>query len=143
MRAYLSGEPGSVNHSIAQPVGRLYSFKAPIQMAGKKDRAAYRTKCRKILSENICKAMNLSKRDPTHKVLAVVELGISSDPGDVRLITGMNDPYTWKMLTEKQDLFKKHLSKHSIGAYRELCREVGVSFEAEVATKTTCSEHTR
>jgi len=29
-----------------------------------------------------------------------------------------------------QHLFQKQLSKHSVGAYRELCRGVGVSFEA-------------
>ncbi|KAL9125042.1 MAG: hypothetical protein Q9217_005703 [Psora testacea] len=38
-------------------------------------------------------------------------------------------------LPEKQHLFKKQLSKHSIGAYRELCREVGVSFEAVPTTQ--------
>ena len=54
----------------------------------------------------------------------------------VRLITGADDPYAWKVLPEKEHLFKK--SKHSIGAYMELWREVGVSFEALLAAK--CSE---
>jgi len=60
----------------------------------------------------------------------VTKLGISIEPAEVRLITSADDPYTWHILPEKQHLFKKHISKHSIGAYRELCRGVGVSFEA-------------
>jgi hypothetical protein len=60
----------------------------------------------------------------------VSELDISIDPMQVRLITTKDDLYTWKTLPDKQHLFKKHLSKPSIGAYREHCREVGVSFEA-------------
>ena len=51
----------------------------------------------------------------------------------VRLITGADDPYAWKVLPEKEHLFKKHLSKHSIGAYVELWREVRVPFEAMLA----------
>lgn len=52
------------------------------------------------------------------------------EPAEVRLITSADDPYTWRTLPENKYLFEKHLSKHSIGAYRELCREVGISFEA-------------
>ncbi len=40
------------------------------------------------------------------------------------------DPYSWQSLPARTHLFKKNLSKHSICAYMELCREVGVSFEA-------------
>jgi len=58
-------------------------------------------------------------------------------PAEVRLITSTDDPYTWQMLPEKEHLFKKHLSKHSIGAYRELCRGVGTSFEAVLAPKSS------
>src|SRR6516162_538187 len=59
----------------------------------------------------------------------------------VRLITSADDPYIWKVLPGKEHLFKKHLSKHSIGAYMELCREVGVSFEAVPASKPNkCSQ---
>jgi hypothetical protein len=36
----------------------------------------------------------------------------------------------WVPVPEKEHLFKKQLSKHSIGAYMELCRGVGVPFEA-------------
>lgn len=43
------------------------------------------------------------------------------------------DGYMWSFLPEREHLFTKQLSKHSIGPYIELCREVGKSFEA-VAT---------
>ena len=52
------------------------------------------------------------------------------EPGDVRLIPNINNDYAWQVLPEKQYLFQKHISKHSIGAYCELCRGIGVSFEA-------------
>lgn len=65
----------------------------------------------------------------------VLKLGLSIEPAEVRLITGADDLYTWQRLPEKNHLFKKQLSKHSIGAYRELCRGVGVSFEAVAVEK--------
>ncbi|PMD21097.1 hypothetical protein NA56DRAFT_703773 [Hyaloscypha hepaticicola] len=77
------------------------------------DRARWRTECREKLSEHIKS-----------------KLGISIDPLEVRLITRVEDPYSWQSLPAKTHLFEKNLSKHSIGAYIELCREVGVSFEA-------------
>ena len=57
-------------------------------------------------------------------------LGILIEPMQVRLITDVDDSYAWKVLPEKKHLFTKHLSKHSIRAYMELWREVGISFEA-------------
>ena len=60
-------------------------------------------------------------------------LGIAVEPAEVRLITSADDLYAWRFLPEKQHLFRKHLSKHSVGAYRELCREIDVSFEAVLA----------
>ena len=68
-------------------------------------------------------------------MIPVFKLGFSIKPEDIRLITYADDPYTWQALPEKQHLFKKQLSKHSIGAYRKLCREVGVSFEAVPTTQ--------
>ena len=65
--------------------------------------------------------------------LEVTKLGITVEPAEVRLITSANDPYTWQILAGKEHLFTKNLSKHSIGAYRELCRGVGVSFETVLA----------
>lgn len=51
-------------------------------------------------------------------------------PADVRLLPTLDDPYEWKILPEKKHLFSKHMSKHSKGAYQELIREAGSSFEA-------------
>ena len=68
-------------------------------------------------------------------ILPVFKLGLSIKPEDVRLMTNADDPYSWQALPEKDHLFKKQLSKHSIGAYRALCREVGVSFEAVLTTR--------
>ena len=61
-------------------------------------------------------------------------LEIPIEPMQIRLITGVDDSYTWKVLPEKKHLFEKHLNKHSIGAYMELWREVDISFEAVLAT---------
>jgi len=65
----------------------------------------------------------------------VTRLGLHIEPAEVRLITGRDDLYTLQTLPEKNHLFKKQLSKHSIGAYKELCRGVGVSFEAVAVTE--------
>lgn len=59
-----------------------------------------------------------------------MRLGISVPPSDVRLIPGPQDPYKWASLPEKSYLFKKHLSKLCIRAYKEIYTEVGESFEA-------------
>ncbi len=55
----------------------------------------------------------------------------------VRLITGTNNPYTWKVLPEKKHLFSKNLSDYSIGAYKELCEGISVAFEAVPASIAT------
>ncbi len=39
------------------------------------------------------------------------------------------------MLSKKEHLFKKHLSKHSIETYKKLCREVDILFETILALK--------
>lgn len=54
----------------------------------------------------------------------------------MRLITNDDDPYVWSALPGKEHLFSKNISDHSIGAYRELCDGIGVSFEALPATTT-------
>ncbi len=106
------------------------------------DRAAYRMKCRKKLSEHLCK-IRRTKDGQNLLMIPVFKLGLSIEPADVRLITNADDPYTWQALPEKQLLFKKQLSKHSIGAYRELCREVGVSFEAVPTTLSNANASTK
>lgn len=51
-------------------------------------------------------------------------------PEEVRLIPRPDDGYEWHYPPEKHYLFHKHLSKHNLGACRELCREVGHTFRA-------------
>ncbi|KAL9584903.1 MAG: hypothetical protein Q9212_001837 [Teloschistes hypoglaucus] len=60
----------------------------------------------------------------------VAKLGLSIEPAHVRLVTSASDLYTWQTIPEKAHLFKKHLSKQTISAYRRICRNVGVTFEA-------------
>ena len=65
------------------------------------------------------------------------KLGIKIKPAQVRLQPGVEDGYVWSLVPEKEHLFKeylftKQLSKHSYGAYAELCCGVGVSSEAAV-----------
>jgi len=39
------------------------------------------------------------------------------------------DPYTWKYFPERKHLFCKQISKHTVGAYREICQALGSSIE--------------
>lgn len=98
------------------------------------ERARWRSKCRRKLSEHISKTKLLLSY--TANRYQENNLGISIDPAQVRLVTSTDDPYAWKALPGKEHLFKKQLSKHSIGTYMELWREVGVSFEAVLATES-------
>lgn len=52
------------------------------------------------------------------------------EPAQVRLQPRAEEPSTWQALPEKQALFSKNLSDHSIGAYKELWAGVGETFEA-------------
>lgn len=87
------------------------------------ERAQWRSKCRQKLSDHI-----------------YANIGLSIEPAQVRLITTGDDPYTWKVLPGKEHLFAKQMSKHSIGLYMELFREVGHSFEAVIATSKVTIE---
>ncbi|KFY99711.1 hypothetical protein V500_01300, partial [Pseudogymnoascus sp. VKM F-4518 (FW-2643)] len=59
------------------------------------------------------------------------QLGLTILPTDVKLITKPEDLYQWSILTGgKAALFNKQLSKHSTGAYIDLCNGVGVHFKA-------------
>jgi hypothetical protein len=65
------------------------------------------------------------------------KVGIVIEPSQVRLVTGADDLYTWKVLPQKKHLFSKNISDHSIGAYKELCEGIDSAFEAvPVTTKT-------
>ena len=56
------------------------------------------------------------------------------EPSQVRLVTGADDLYTWKVLPQKKHLFSKNISDHSIGAYKELCEGIDSAFEAVLVT---------
>ena len=63
------------------------------------------------------------------------KLEITVEPEQVRLIPTADDSYAWRIVPEKEHFFRKeilnkHLSKHSIGAYRHLYRAIGESLEA-------------
>ncbi|KFY96796.1 hypothetical protein V500_02305 [Pseudogymnoascus sp. VKM F-4518 (FW-2643)] len=62
------------------------------------------------------------------------QLGLAILPIDVKLITNPEDLYQWSILTaRKAALFNKQLSKHSTGAYIDLCNGAGVHFKAVLA----------
>ena len=104
------------------------------------DRAAYRTKCYRKLSEYIYKISISSGKNHNTDSPKVSKLRISIELAEVRLITSIDDPYRWQTLPEVQHLFKKQISKHLIGAYRELYRGVDISFEAIPALRSTNTE---
>ena len=55
----------------------------------------------------------------------------------MRLNTRASDVYVWSYFPERSHLFQRPLSKHTTGAYREICRETGQSLE--VMTRETPS----
>jgi hypothetical protein len=63
-------------------------------------------------------------------------LGIVVESAKIRLMPDIGDKYIWAAMPEKKHLFTKQLNKYSIGAYMELCRGVGVSFEAVTQLKS-------
>ena len=58
------------------------------------------------------------------------QLGFTVKPDQVRLQPRIDDGYAWIRQPEREHLFTKQLSKHSVGGYMELCRELGTSIEA-------------
>ena len=57
-------------------------------------------------------------------------LEICIELSEVHLISSFNNLYFWEVLSVRKFLFQKHISKHSIEAYKELCWEVEKTFEA-------------
>ncbi|PVH67456.1 hypothetical protein DL98DRAFT_507700 [Cadophora sp. DSE1049] len=99
---------------------------APIRSSNL-ERSKWRSKCREELSKHIQK-----------------KVGILIEPSQVRLVTGADDLYTWKVLPHKKHLFSKNISDHSIGAYKELCEGIDSAFEAvpvATTTQTRSAEH--
>lgn len=65
-----------------------------------------------------------------------VTIGLKIEPSHVRLITPKEARYAWKVDDSSiQKIFERHLSRHSVGAYKKLCEGVGRSFRA-VAVRT-------
>jgi hypothetical protein len=87
------------------------------------------------LSRHIRKASPASSSTVANSI-SESRIGISIEPSQVRLTPGPVDLYRWKVLPVKRQLFSKNLSDHSIGAYKELYRGVGISFEAISITAT-------
>ena len=48
----------------------------------------------------------------------------------MRLKPSPDDAYVWERLTNKEHLFSKNISDHSVGTLKELYSEIGVSIEA-------------
>lgn len=71
------------------------------------------------------------------KELPGQKLGITVQPAQIRLLPRHDDLYCWKWLPGKSYLFSKNLSDHSTGAYKELYKGVGVTFEAAPAEHLT------
>ena len=109
---------------------------APIRSSNL-ERGKWRSKCRERLSKHIRKSSSASSSTITNTA-SEGRIGIVIEPAQVRLIPGPDDPYTWKILPEKEYLFSKNMSDHSTGTYKELCRGIGVLFEAipVAATRT-------
>ncbi|KAH6645737.1 hypothetical protein BKA67DRAFT_541893 [Truncatella angustata] len=56
--------------------------------------------------------------------------GITIPTSEIRLITSSKDLYRWEWLPEAKEIFTKHLSEHSTGAYRKIFEGIGQTFEA-------------
>ncbi|KAK5093984.1 hypothetical protein LTS08_008768 [Lithohypha guttulata] len=66
----------------------------------------------------------------THHSGTEQQTGLDIDPLEVRLVPGPADPYVWQYGPEQQHLFRKQLSKHNLGAYRQICQHLGRSIWA-------------
>ncbi|KAB5515613.1 hypothetical protein GE09DRAFT_1045727 [Coniochaeta sp. 2T2.1] len=72
-------------------------------------------------------------RDKCRELLAVhirQRVGVAIEPSDVRLVTSKEDQYCWRAVPQMRHLFSKQLSDHNLGAFKDLCRGVGITFEA-------------
>ncbi|GFF96233.1 hypothetical protein IFM53868_08432 [Aspergillus udagawae] len=86
-----------------------------LRVSSNQRRTSWRVRCRRRLASHI-------KEDT---------LGLQIEPDDVRLQPDDETRYAWQVDDpELESLFEKALSKHSVGAYIELCSEVGRSFRA-------------
>ena len=101
----------------------------PVRRKGNLLRTEWRNNCRHILADHLSEpapGYTWCLTDNT----GATQLGITVLPDQVRLQPRVDDGYMWIRQPEREHLFAKQLSKHSVGAYMELCREVGSSIEA-------------
>lgn len=63
-------------------------------------------------------------------------LGLRIEPSQIRLKTNPDDAYLWERLEGKAHLFSKNISDHTVGALKELYREVGQSFHVAENNKS-------
>jgi len=52
-----------------------------------------------------------------------IRIGITIKPSQVRLIPGVDNPYSWKVLPEKKYFFFKNISDYSISTYKKIYEE--------------------
>ncbi|KAJ9638604.1 hypothetical protein H2204_004080 [Knufia peltigerae] len=83
------------------------------QKRSNEERAIWRSRCRRRLADHIFESLK-----------------IKVEPRNVKLITSPVDRYRWVVDTKAQYLFTKHLSKHSLKAYRELYAFIGGAIQA-------------
>ncbi|KAK3305095.1 uncharacterized protein B0T15DRAFT_433663 [Chaetomium strumarium] len=81
--------------------------------ASSEEKAQWRDKCRRKLAGHIME-----------------RVGIAIEPSQVRLITGRDDQYRWRVHPPVGHLFSKQLSEHDVGAFKALCQGLGKTFDA-------------
>ncbi|PYH99483.1 hypothetical protein BO71DRAFT_405399 [Aspergillus ellipticus CBS 707.79] len=90
-------------------------MEGPSEPTGNAKRAFWRSKCRERLSQHIYDTLGL----------AIKALDIRLKPIE------SGRPYSWQIDNPKLlPLFEKHLSKHSVGAYIQLCKSLKHDFRA-------------
>jgi hypothetical protein len=85
-----------------------------------------RKHCRHVVADYLSTTGSCRAPDAYSNLSLGRALGIVVEPALVRLIPNVDDGYIWLRQPEREHLFVKQLSKHSYGAYKELCREVGI-----------------
>lgn len=94
------------------------------------ERARWREKARQVLAAHIGEIKYCRFFEPLSDRTTEQATGICVTPANVRLIPRDDDAYEWQYEPQRYYLFHKHISKHNLGACRELCREVGKTFRA-------------
>ena len=103
---------------------------SPSTRPGNVQRAAWCHSCRLILAQHLGDTSCCIIATSFLTQSAATKLGITIEPEQVRLKPRPKDGYSWLRQPEREHLFARQISKHSIGAYIEICREVGISIKA-------------